>query len=214
MHMRIHKARPILLGILLVLMILPVTANAEATKEKCKCDLESPNDNMDGAEVSNAGKCFLVSDEDRNWCIFDIEFLRYHQVFEEEFQFDTMLKQSVENQNNNKLTQLLSDRFDFWTTWGDGASVLYKLGDINQDDLGHVLGDILSAGEQGLIKCMTSFITRTQREDGEFMKEDSELIQYDMFGCGVHPNGWLTLKLDVNGFSVYYLREPLHESVR
>ena len=214
MSLRLHEVHPIVLWTLLVLMILPASANAAATKEKCKCDLETANDNRDGAEVSNAAKCFLVSDEERNWCTFDIEFMDSPQVFEEEVRFDTMLKTSVEEQDYDKLTRLVSDRFERWTTWGGGASVLYALGDISQNELGPTLSTILSESKDTLVRCMKDFVASSQRESGDDRNESGDLMQSGMLGCGIHQSGWLTLKLDVHGFSVYYLREPLHKYAR
>ncbi len=199
-----HK--PLLFGVMLVLLILPVSADAGATKEKCKCDLATANDRNDGAEVSNAAKCFLVTDEERDWCIFDVESLVSSKASEDEVRFDMMLKESIEHSSYDMLTELLSEHFYWWTEWGDGAAVLQNVADIPQHDLRNALSEALTAGEKVLVRCMENFVVRDQMVDEEF-------IQDDRFGCGVHRSGWLTLKVDVNDVSVYYLREPLYDIV-
>lgn len=207
MNLRLHETHFIVLCILFALMMSPVSANAAATKEKCTCDLETAHDSRNGARVSNAAKCFLVSDEERNWCIFDIELLESTQVFEEQVQFDTQLKTFVEDEDYDELTQLIGDHFESWTTWGGGASFLYELGDIHPNTLGPTLSTIIFKSKNTVVQCLKDFVASDQGGIGE-------LMQSDMLGCGVHQNGWLTFKLDMNGFSVYYLREPLHENSR
>ncbi len=207
MYTKRHALCPFLLAVLLGLLIFPASADAGATKEKCKCDLEELNDNEDGAEVTNAAKCFLITDEERDWCTFDIESLESTTASQSELQFDEMLKNLTESQANGALARMFSEHFNQWTMWGQGAAVLREFNDIPREELASEISETLARGEEVLNSCMRKFVASDYPGDGK-------LIGEGRFGCGVHPNGWLTLRFDFDYFLVYYLREQLHWAVR
>ena len=194
-----YVKRAFLLGLLCMSLLVPSLVDAAATKEKCKCDLETANDNQDGADVSNASKCYLVSDEDRDWCTFDVESLNSSTS---DALFDAMLRERTRTQNYDEIVEMFTERFRAWIMWGKGAVMLNEFGVISPEDLIDKISGALANRNHLFLSCVQAFVAGGSEWDRQLEQEDG-------FGCGVHSNGWLTLVLDFDRFVVYYLRGPL-----
>ena len=190
--------RVVLSFVLCIVLYPPFPVNAEATKEKCTCDLATENDRQDGAEVPNASACFLTTYTSREWCIFDVDSLKSSSRHED---LVAQLGQASAADEPNAVVTLLFERFEQWSERGEAAATLSTLDSSPE----HVLGEIekrLNEQSTLLLFCSAAFAAGTAVE---------ELQGESSFRCGVHPSGWLTVAFDFEWFYVFYLLGPSHD---
>lgn len=171
---------------------------AEATRDKCTCDLRTAGDRQDGAEVRNAAACYLSFDRNRDWCSFDVSALNGSQ------RHQTVLRDTAElfEATDDPLAALwpliagylsrpdvrenLASRFDV-----DARAALEQAESATKDNW-----ELLSA-------CLDAFFSGAAG-DFRVMQEG------DGLACGVDPEtGWLNLEYRFDSWLLIFLSEPL-----
>ena len=98
---------------------------------------------------------------------------------------------------SDRIVLILSERFDRWIRSNEAQERFAELG-TNSDTVASEILTRIDVSGDFITACVNSFITN---EPGDFR---SLLQDRDVF-CSVHPNGWLNLSFEFDGFTISYL---------
>lgn len=189
----------------LIIMTWPLPADAQSTADGCSCDLVSrynpqsnDHDRRDGANVVGATSCFLSTHRRREWCSFDIVTQRADSASQRRHaEVVGGLLEAVGANEIRPIVEELQSEFR-------RASELRFSAVRDRAVLSQLL-ESLDANQAVLFSC-----ARTFAPGGEGRSAHLSTTTAADFGCGVHPEGWLTLFFGVVGRpDVFYLLAPL-----
>lgn len=182
-------------------LVLALTgpARAEATREKCTCDLQATGDRQDGAEIRNAAACYLSIDANRDWCSFDVSALngsQRHQM--------VLLETANRFQETNDPVQVLEPLISEYLSRPDVEANLATRFDVKAVIALEQARRATEDNQDLLAACLDAFFAR---KPGDFQV----LQPGDGLACGVDPEtGWLNLEYRFDTWVLVFLTEPLH----
>jgi hypothetical protein len=170
----------------------PLSIAADATQEKCTCDLKDPT-LSNGASVRNATACWSSTWEDREWCDISV------QAIEGDTRHQTIISTLVSLQRDPAgMTKFLQERAE---------ALLESNGDRSVQERAAVGGANLTAVIESFDKlttaCVEGFLLHRER------KEPFNAIQEGGFGCHVgETTGWLRMSFQVGEVRFVFMVAP------
>ena len=178
---------------------VPLAVQAAPSKDKCSCDLNKKGDGEDGAEVRNAAACELTSDDAKDWCKFDVDKLKgssSHRTFVQQFVTLSRLN------DGRNLANLLSGTFRKLHERRVAIAKRERLPQPSQDVLKQINVRLGHPQTVALLRTCGRIFA------GFNSGKTSNLMGDDVFRCGVHENGWLTIEFGFGKFQVFYILAP------
>lgn len=166
---------------------------ANATLEKCTCDLARESVLNNGASVRNATACWSTEDRDRQWCDITV------QAIEGEDRQQTIISQLVLLQSDPRgMTAFLQQQTEEAISSGVATEDNQNLSQAIAE-----LPSLIKVSDKLTVECVRTFL-ESRENKGKFQE-----INQARFSCNVGDHtGWLRMAFRVGGISFIFMISP------